>query len=106
MEQEKIAQAAIDMLYAILDTGALLPREEAQLIDLEKRLNETIKNKEKDHAIKRIIARAAVTAFTKDYPCCDEILDLFPKDDSEVAWRELDRVFTNIFGMTMEAAEL
>ena len=105
MEQEKIAQAAIDMLYAILNTGALLKPEEVQLIDLEKRLNETIKNKERDQAIKIIIARAAATAFAKDY-CCDEILELFPKDDSEVAWRELDRVFTNIFGMTMEAAKL
>jgi secreted Zn-dependent insulinase-like peptidase len=105
MEQEKIARAAIDMLYNILDTGALLKVEEAQLIDLERRLNETIKNKEKDQAIKRIIARAAATAFAKDY-CCDEILELFPKDSCEVAWRELDKVFTNVFGMTMEAAEL
>jgi TnpA family transposase len=105
MEQEKIARAAIDMLYNILDTGALLKVEEAQLIDLERRLNETIKNKERDQAIKRIIARAAATAFAKDY-CCDEILELFPKDDSEAAWRELDKVFTNIFGITMEAAVL
>jgi hypothetical protein len=106
MGQEKIiAQAAIDMLYAILDTGALLPEEETQLIDLEKRLNETIKNKERDQAIKRIIARAAATAFAKDY-CCDEILELFPKDSCEVAWRELDKVFTKVFGMTMEAAKL
>lgn len=105
MEQKKIAQAAIDMLYDILDTGALLKPEEAQLIDLERRLNETIKNKERDQAIKRIIARAAATAFAKDY-CCDEVLELFPKDDSEVAWRELDKIFTNIFGMTMEAAKL
>lgn len=105
MEQEKIAQAAIDMLYDILDAGALLKPEEAQLIDLERRLNETIKNKERDQAIKRIIARAAATAFAKDY-CCDEVLDLFPKDSVEVAWRELDKVFTNIFGMTMEAAKL
>ena len=105
MEQEKIAQAAIDMLYAIRDTGALLKPEEVQLIELEKRLNETIKNKKRDQAIKIIIARAAATAFTKDY-CCDEVLELFPKDESEVAWRELDKVFTNIFGMTMEAAKL
>ena len=105
MEQEKIAQEAIDMLYNILDTGAMLPEEENQLVSLEKRLNETIKNKERDQAIKIIIARAAATAFAKDY-CCDEILDLFPKDDSEVAWRELDRVFTNVFGMTMGAAKL
>lgn len=106
MEQEKIAQEAIDMLYNILDTGALLKVEEAQLIELEKRLNETIKNKERDQAIKIIIARAAATAFDEDGKCCDEILDLFPKDNSEVAWRELDRVFTNIFGMAMEAAKL
>ena len=105
MEQEKITQSAIDMFYALFDTGTLLKPEEAQLIELERRLNETIKNKERDQAIKRIIARAAATAFAKDY-CCDEVLDLFPKDESEVAWRELDKVFTNIFGMTMEAAKL
>lgn len=104
MEQEKIAQEAIGMLYNILNTGAMLPEEENQLINLERRLNKTIANKERDQKIKRIIARAASTAFAKDY-CCDEILDLFPLDETEVAWRELDKVFMNIFGINMEAAQ-
>ena len=71
---------------------------------LERRLNETIANKERDQKIKRVIARAASTAFAKDY-CCDEILDLFPLDETELAWRELDKVFMNIFGINMEAAQ-
>ena len=104
MEQEKIAQEAIELLYNILDTGALLPEEETLLVGLERRLNKTIANKEKDQKIKRIIARAASTAFAKDY-CCDEILDLFPLDETEIAWRELDKVFMNIFGINMEAAQ-
>ena len=71
---------------------------------LERRLNETIANKERDQKIKRVIARAASTAFAKDY-CCDEILDLFPLDETEIAWHELDKVFMNIFGINMEAAQ-